>query len=393
MSFTSEEIREAIATLEVEMRQPGGVLFSQARYEIERVLGEGGMGITCLAQEYSSSNLKRPIVLKFVKDSLDPVRMQRFLNEVQLSILFNHPNLVPVYRLEAETLSVAPAKGKSTWRRPHSHTIYYAVMQYIDGWNLRQLVERLRSLEIALNHDLAMFVIGRVARGLHYVHQYRDDTGEHLGLVHRDVSPENILIDRFGRVKVADFGIAKSEKQTQGDDAWLMAGKLMYCAPEQLDGAPIDARADIYNIGLLIYFLFTNNDRFAPEVRLPKSRSRIRRKMTRSPLADMPNVSPALAHICETCLQEDPNARYQSCEDLATDIDIYFQASQKVLTNEQLEEVLLDLFSKNPTFVSRRFIPLTGSSRLEQPGYDSSMDPKAEEDSAPLPTVRLDEAE
>ena len=99
MSYSSEQLRNLIAEEEAELRMPGTLLFSQGRYEIERTLGEGGMGITCLAQELSSGNLKRPVVLKFVKDSLDPGRLAQFFNEVQLSILFNHPNLVPVFRL------------------------------------------------------------------------------------------------------------------------------------------------------------------------------------------------------------------------------------------------------------------------------------------------------
>ncbi len=391
MSFTSEDIRKLIAEQEVEVRTPGTVLFSQSRYDIQRVLGEGGMGVTCLANEYSSGNLKRPVVLKFVKDSLDPRRLEQFLNEVQLSILFNHPNLVPIYRLESETLSVIPPKvTKITRRRPHEHKMYYAVMQYIDGWNLRELVNRLRELGITLNHDLAMFIIARVARGLNYVHEYHDENNEHIGLVHRDVSPENILIDRFGRVKVADFGIAVAVKQAR-TDVWLKAGKMLYCSPEQMDGARLDKRSDIYNIGLLMYYLFTNNDRFGAEMRLERSRERIRRKMTRSPLSHLKKVTPRLAHICELCLRENPDERYQSCEDLATDIDIYFKETQKVLTNEQLEEMLQDLFSPHPTFVSRRFIPISGSPRLEQPGYDASMDPQAEEQIGPLPTILLDE--
>ena len=394
MSYSSEEIRQLIATHEAALREPGTVLFSHARYEIRRVLGEGGMGITCLADEFSTANLKRPVVLKFVKDSLDRQRLTQFLNEVQLSILFNHPSLVPVYRLETEVVRVELPEGRERreHRRHHEHLIYYAVMQYIDGWNVRQIVGRLRHLQILLHQDLTMYIIGRVARGLNYVHDYRDHNNLHLGLVHRDVSPENILIDRFARIKVADFGIARA-KNRPFDDGLLRAGNLLYCSPEQLEGRELDRRSDIYNIGLLMYLLFTNTDRFAGEIGLSKPRERMRSKMAQSPLPDLQHVDPRYANICAVCLREDPGQRYQSCEDLANDVDIYFKERQKVVTNEQLEEILDDLFSPKPTFVSRRFIPLTGSTVLQPLGFDPRWFSQPAEPMGSLRTVRLDEAE
>jgi serine/threonine protein kinase len=390
MDYTSGSLREQIQRCEQEMRNPGSVLFSQARYEIVRTLGQGGMGITCLAEEISTDNLKRPVVLKFVKDSLSPQRLSQFLNEVQLSILFNHPNLVPMYRLESEVITVEPDRSVAANRRRRGHTVYYAVMQFIDGWNLRQIVSRMRELGLILHPDISLFMIGRVARGLHYVHEYRDENGGHLALVHRDVSPENILVDRFARIKVSDFGIAMATKRT-ALEGFLHAGNLLYCAPEQLSGIQLDRRCDIYNIGLLMYFMFTNTDRFAPELRQSDSRERIRRKMSRSPLDDMQHIDERLARMCDTCLAEDPESRYQNCEDLANDIDIYFQKSQKVVTNEQLEEILHDVFSPKPTFVSRRFIPLTGSAVLEQPGFDPASISSEPEPANPMDTALLNE--
>ncbi len=389
-TFTSQEIRQRIAETERALREPGSVLFSQSRYEITRMLGEGGMGITYLADELCVNNLRRPVVLKFVKDSLDPHRLTRFLNEVQLSIIFNHPNLVPVFRLESEVVRVEDERrGKRSGAR-QGHTVYYAVMQYIDGWNLRQIVNRLRSLEIVLNHDLTMFIIGRVARGLHYVHEYRDANGEHMALAHRDVSPENILIDHFGRIKVSDFGIALATNRPTSD-GFHQAGNLLYCAPEQLTNGTLDRRCDIYNIGLLMYLLFTDTDRFGIEARADSPRERIRKVMAKSPAKDLQHVEPPLARMCCTCLEEDPDNRYQSCEDLANDIDIYFKETQKFVTNEQLEEVLADLFSPRPRFVSRRFVALTGSDKLEQPDFDPSLGARTPESAAPLSTIRLND--
>jgi serine/threonine-protein kinase len=390
-SFTSEVIRRQVMECETELRQPGTVLFSQGRYEIQRMLGEGGMGITCLADEISVGNLRRPVVLKFVKDSLAPQQLSQFLNEAQLSILFNHPNIVPVYRLESEVLKIESPRAKTLFSRTFEHTVYFTVMQYIDGWNVRQIVDRLRALVKSMNQDMAVYLIGRICRGLHYVHHYCDANGAELGLVHRDVSPENILVDHFGRIKVADFGITTARKQgaaeTQGH-----AGKLLYCSPEQLEGKPLDPRSDIYCVGLLMYFLFTDTDWFGPELKSSKPRDRIRRKMKKSPLPGLAHVNPRLASICAVCLRENPSERYQTCEDMATDLDIFFKDSHKIVTNDMLEEFLSDLFSANPTFVSRRFIPLTGTPHLDQPQFNPNNNIKAEDlPAAPatLKTVKI----
>ena len=140
-----------------------------------------------------------------------------------------------------------------------------------------------------------------------------------------------------------------------------------------------------------MFFLFTNGDRFGPERDLPKARERILRKMQKSPLPELEHVPRRLAEMCATCLDFDPGHRYQSCEDLSNDIDIYFKEEGKVVTNDLLEEILNDLFSANPTFVSRRFIPLTGKPQLEQPVYTPGASPVPEEPlPEPIPTVKIE---
>ena len=393
MSSSSEVLRQHFEEQERALRLPGAVLFSQSRYEIIRMLGEGGMGITCLADEISAYNLRRPVVLKFMKDSFEPHRLSRFLNEVQLSVLFSHPNLVPMYRLESEALTVNPDKLKiQGLGRRRGHMVFYAVMQFIDGWNLRDIVRRLRELGIVLNRDIALFVIGRIARGMHYVHEHCDESGEHLELVHRDISPENILVDRFGRIKVSDFGIAMSMKRMT-DSGFMRAGNPLYCSPEQLQGTPLDRRTDIYNMGLIMYFLFTGTDRFGVEARQKNRIDRIRRVMAKSPMPDLTGTDPRLATMCERCLQLDRARRYDTCEDLANEIDMFFKETGTVVNNEQVEDVLSDLFSPSPKFVSPRYLAMAGSSVLDQPDFDPRLEERSPESAQPLSTVRLDQDE
>jgi serine/threonine-protein kinase len=220
------------------------------------------------------------------------------------------------------------------------------------------------------------------------VHHYKDGSGNELGLVHRDVSPENILIDRFGRTKVADFGITKAVKRSGTERT--NPGKLMYCSPEQLEGKALDLRSDIYCVGLLMYFLFTDTDRFAAEIAGKQPREQVRGRMKQSPLPDLQHVHPRLAHICTVCMREAPGERYQTCEDLGTDVDIFFKDSQKVVTNDVLEEFLSDLFSPSPNFVSRRYISLSGTPHLDQPGFVPARTAGAPTPAARIATVRMD---
>jgi serine/threonine protein kinase len=199
------------------------------RYRILRPLGEGGMGRTFLGEVAGPSGFCRRVVLKQVKDDLDAGLKQALLDEARLVASLVHRNIVPVLDLE-----------ESGERR-------LVVLEHVDGIDLQQLLERRKRLP----WPLAVFIASEVAAGLDYAHRKSDAAGRPLSIVHRDVSPANILLSWEGEVKLTDFGVAKFARSGEG---WgLVAGKPGYMAPEQARADVVDARADLFALGVTLY--------------------------------------------------------------------------------------------------------------------------------------------
>src|SRR5262249_37574636 len=135
---------------------------------------------------------------------------------------------------------------------------YFIAMEYIDGENLRSLLVRARDLQRSVPFPIAARIVSFAAEGLAYAHDFTDlGTGQPLHLIHRDVSPDNILVGRSGAVKLVDFGIAKATGQSHQTQAGTVKGKVAYMAPEQLRGEPLDRRVDLYSLGIVLYELCT----------------------------------------------------------------------------------------------------------------------------------------
>ena len=202
------------------------------RYRIVRPLGEGGMGRVLLAEVAGAGGFARRVVLKLVRDELDEALKQSLLDEARVTATLVHRNIVPVLDLH------------------ESGAQRLVVLEHIDGMDLRQLL-RLTPL---LDWPLAAFIGGEVAAALDYAHRRQ--------IIHRDVSPANILVSWEGEVKLSDFGVAKVVGgpgrmigPTQG-----LKGKLGYMAPEQMRAQPIDARADVYALGVVLYEMLTGKN-------------------------------------------------------------------------------------------------------------------------------------
>ena len=255
------------------------------RYSIERELGRGGMGIVLLARDVA---LDRPVAIKLLPAHLAerPVERDRFLNEARTAAGLSHPNIVPIHLVEA--------RGD----------LVYFVMGYVDGETLRERVER----DGPLPPRLAMKLLQEVAWALAYAHQ--------RGVIHRDVKPDNIMIERATeRALVTDFGIALG----QGGDASPgggIVGTARYMSPEQACGEPVDARSDLYSLGATFFYALTGRPPFEA-ANLPA----ILAKQVAEPAplvqAIRPQVPVKLASVIDRCLQKAPSARYQLGDDVA----------------------------------------------------------------------------
>jgi eukaryotic-like serine/threonine-protein kinase len=211
-------------------------------YEIVAQLKRGGMATLYLAQRTGAAGFAKQAAIKVVHPHLADDRsfVQMFLDEARLSARIDHPNVVHVYEL---------GEGDDG--------MYYLVMEYVHGCSLSQLLRALAREGRKLTPEVSTWIAMRVAAGLHAAHELTSPTGERLGVVHRDISPQNILLAHKGYVKLIDFGIAKARGRAHHTSTGLVKGKFRYMAPEQASGRPVDARTDVYALGIVLWELLT----------------------------------------------------------------------------------------------------------------------------------------
>ncbi|HEY7955761.1 MAG TPA: protein kinase [Polyangia bacterium] len=255
------------------------------RYRILRPLGEGGMGRLYLGEAEGASGFSRRVVVKLVKHELDPGLTRALLDEARLVSSLVHRNIVPVLDLDE-------ASGERL-----------VILEHVDGMDLRQLLEKRERL----TWPLAVFIGSEVAAGLDYAHRKSDPAGRPLAIVHRDVSPANILLSWEGEVKLTDFGVAKFARSDDGSLGGLK-GNLGYMAPEQARGEPVDARADLFALGVVLYEALTGKNPFRARTDL-LTLARLREgEVPRLPASH----PPALAEAIARATAPDPRARFST---------------------------------------------------------------------------------
>lgn len=251
---------------------PGALLAN--RYEILRELGRGGMGTVFAARDLV---LDEPVALKVLAGPLDENQEKRFIQEIRLTRQINHPNIVRVHTFER-------------WRE-----LRFIVMEFIDGVDLRRWAEARRPIPLGR----ALEIVAGVAAGLAAAHR--------LGIVHRDVKPENVLLDGEGRPRLVDFGIAR-----QGDvhltREGLVMGSPAYMAPEQIRGQAADQRADLYALGILTYFLIAGREPFSSDNVAEVLQAQVE-KAPPSLAQFRPGVAAGVQALVERVLAKDPNRR------------------------------------------------------------------------------------
>ena len=272
------------------------------RYRLEALLGTGGMAEVWKAQILGPAGYARTLVVKRVLSHLarDSAFVKMFLAEAKLSALLAHPNIVQVYELAQE--------GNE----------FYMAMEYVDGCDLGLLLRRGKQLPIGF----AVFVIQSVCRALGYAHTLRAPDGTPLELVHRDVTPSNIMLGREGAVKLLDFGIAKalgaaSEHRTE---TGTLKGKLGYMSPEHVDGRPLDGRSDLFAAGVVLHELLTGRRLFKASSEF-LTLSLMRNADVEPPSHINPAVPRALDAVVLTTLARDPAARYASADELVAALE------------------------------------------------------------------------
>ncbi|MDC0748759.1 serine/threonine-protein kinase [Polyangium mundeleinium] len=227
------------------------------RYVLLERLGAGGMAEVWKAKSFGALGFEKTLALKRILPELarEPELLEMFVHEAKLSVRLSHANIVQVF-----DLGFVEQEGEPPG--------YYIAMEYVAGLDLATLLARFRRTKTRLPFGMAVFVAAEVAKALDHAHRRRDEQGKPLGIVHRDVSPQNILVSWEGEVKVTDFGIAKAkgfmrEDEHAGESVLRVRGKLSYMSPEQSLAQPLDGRSDLFSLGTVLYELVAGTNPFA----------------------------------------------------------------------------------------------------------------------------------
>ncbi len=300
-----------------------GAMASFGRYKVLFPLGAGGMAEVFLAQDAGAAEVagaERLVVIKRVLPALalDEQFIAMFLNEARISTRLNHPNIAHVYE-------VGQQDGT-----------YYLAMEFIHGADLGAILRR--SAEARLTPPLAALIASRAAGALHHAHQLSDLQGAPLGVVHRDVSPQNIRVSFEGVVKVLDFGIAKATTNADSTQSGILKGKYPYMSPEQLDGLPLDGRSDVFALGIVLHEMICCRRLFKRESTVQTLKEVAQGVIPRpSEVAGVP-IAPELDAIVMRALERDRDRRFQSARELQRQLDVFLRSYPA--TDTDLEEFM-----------------------------------------------------
>ncbi len=302
------------------------------RYRPLFKLDSGGMAEVYVAEAESMAGFKKKVAIKRILPGLlkDDRFVRMFLDEARLSLHLSHANIVTVFDI-----------GKSS-------STYFIVMEYVEGINLKGILQEFSRRRVTFPVQLSVWILNEVLKGLDYAHNLKDhETGRLLGIVHRDISPPNILMSWNGEVKLTDFGLAKASTQLESTDPGVVKGKFSYLSPEAASGLEVDARADIFAVGILAYEMLTGRRLFLGETDY-QTVQLVRAAEVPSIREQNPEVTPELEGIIRRALARDPEHRYQAANELADDLlGFLFSRSLKVSARD-LTETIADLRKKRP---------------------------------------------
>lgn len=293
-------------------------------YVILDQLAVGGMSELFRSMVAGDKGCGKIIALKRILHHLskDEDLTSSFLEQAELAALLNHQNIVQIYDYG------------------HLEGSCFIAMEYISGRDCRSLIRKSQEREIPLHHQNAILIVSRVLAALDYAHRLKDSQGNDLNIIHRDVSPQNVLVTYEGDIKVVDFGIAKSVSLNNHAQKVITKNKSAYMSPELARGKTIDNRSDIFSCGLLLYELITGN------LMLPRDSRQISATIKSSSYFKAGgSQSEKLQVILEKALQIDPEDRYQSCQDMLSDLENCLQAEAHP-SSAGLSEYMNMLFSE-----------------------------------------------
>ena len=288
------------------------VLPRLGRYEVDELLARGGMGEVYRARLTAAHGFERPVVIKTIRTEL--VANERtalmFVDEARMAAGLHHRNIVQIVDFDR-------FDGGA-----------FIVSELVDGCDLWKFLQHLLRPPA---YDIAVTIIAELGTGLHAAHEACGTDGAPLGLVHRDVSPSNVLLGKLGEIKLTDFGVAKARQRSYHTVSGTIKGKAPYMAPEQIVGEAIDRRADVWALGVLLFEVSTRTRLFSAHADA-RAMKDILAAAVPDPAERRADYPPALAAIVRRALARDPEKRYQTAAALVDDLDALAKAQRWTLS-------------------------------------------------------------
>lgn len=295
---------------------------------LERV-SVGGMAEIFRAKPFNAPATQKHLALKRILPHLaeDDEFVQMFIDEATLTVQLLHPNIV------------------RTWELGRFHTSPYILMEFISGHDLLELQRRLRAQQMVMDVAMACYIVREIALGMDYVHAKTDENGQPLHIIHRDISPQNILVTYGGNVKIIDFGIAKGTFQETRTQVGVLKGKFGYMSPEQVRGLNIDHRSDLFSIGTLLWELLTNRRLFRGSNEY-ETIQLLREPTIVAPSEYNPAIPAEVDRIVARSLAAEREERYQSGGELAADLLRYLNAGAQPFGSAEMSAWMSQTFGE-----------------------------------------------
>ncbi len=293
-----------------------------------------------LAKNQGAENVSKFIAIKRIlpEFSQNQEFIQMFKEEAKIAIHLSHSNVVSIFEFSEE-------RGQ-----------FYLSMEFVQGHNLRKILNRISKIQQFLSVDQIVYIINETSRGLGYAHRcVSGTTGKPLNIIHRDMSPQNIMINYEGEIKIVDFGIAKAESKIENTRAGTLKGKFGYMSPEQVDGFEVDSRSDIFSLGIVLWELLSGKRLFISNNEVNTLR-KIRDCNIPSLQPLNPSVPAELERITNKALARDRSLRYQSADEFHRDLNRFLHRQYPDFAVQDFSRFIKTLFAKEREDIRRKLV-------------------------------------
>lgn len=308
-------------------KTPSFIVQQFGNYFLLDRIAVGGMAEIFKAKQSGVRGFEKILVIKKILQHLseDPEFVEMFEDEAKIAAQLNHANIVQIYELGEvdDTL--------------------YITMEYVEGKNLRDLTRAIAGKGMHLSIAQSILIISEVLKGLDYAHRKKDSAGSNLEIIHRDMSPQNIILSYEGESKILDFGIAKAASKASQTEAGVLKGKFSYMSPEQASGQPIDQTTDIYACGVIFHELLSSQRLFRAETDM-ETLERVRMGVIPPPSEKNKLVSKELDKIVLKALKRSPEKRYQTAGEMLRDLTQLAQNENLICGSQELSAFLKTIF-------------------------------------------------